>query len=113
MLFCKGISCISAYHPLGAEKNGVYYYHNDAKELDVYLNYFQTLLDESHYLIKIIPYNDISEKPVENDLTVIQSSFPLCTMPKKVAEEFDDEKLLIFGIFRMIILRALLKEEVI
>ncbi|MCR4902064.1 MAG: hypothetical protein K6A23_04335 [Butyrivibrio sp.] len=81
------MACISAFHVAGSSSNGIYYYHTDKRNVNIFRNEFNALLKSCSPLMHPIPAKAF---PKVSDIIIIQNILSISTMPEELARSFND-----------------------
>ncbi|MBO5550838.1 MAG: hypothetical protein J5966_02670, partial [Lachnospiraceae bacterium] len=109
IFLCPSIACIEAFHVIGSENEGIYHYYTDESLLRACGNAYEMLLNASLPLVRVAePAFRVSPK---GDITVIQNSLSVATMPREVAESFDSPSLMKEWQYRQAAFHNSIKED--
>lgn len=86
LFLCPDTACIEAFHPAGTETSGVYHYYTGQQILEARRSGFESMLKTAGPLLKVPAapvYDGVS------DITIIQSSLSVATMPEELVKAFN------------------------
>lgn len=87
IFLCPDHFCIEASHAAGTESEGHYHYYTDERSLTVCASGYRALLENTRPLLTAAPLRILESS---SDITVIQRSLTLATMPEELVNEFND-----------------------
>ena len=86
-----GRMSIAACHVVGTEAAGLYYYYTEEAPLELCRSSFLKLMENAKPLLRINPPGTLENRG--SDLTLIQSTLSISTMPEELVRSFDSPEL--------------------
>ena len=90
LFLCPGYACIYGNNVVGTEnENGNYLYETEPERINLYRQFFDTLLDKAHRLIRLCKTADFLRfETGSSDITVLSSCPTVFSMPENLFSEF-------------------------
>ncbi len=102
IFLCPGNMCISSFCARGSEKDAVIYFLTDKRALDSNYCYFNTLLQKSKMLVKVMNYEsgDPSEIMYDSGACMDEEMLAVNSPNKRIRIMIGDDKVYIYAVLR-------------